>query len=267
MLSELNALFAEWFQDIRVVALRLALIVLILILTVVISRRAQRAVRRFSGHTQAPQEISDLLGRLTRIGVLLYGIYLVLTQLGLNDAALTFITSFGVIGIVAGFALQDIVKQFVAGVLLLMQRPFRLGDHIKIDTFEGTVVEIQLRITVLKTDEGDEVLIPNADVFNKAVINRSRYDVRRRSLTFTIPSIDETGEIRDALVRAVGDVPRVVAQPPPTIAVTGVEEGTLPIELRYWIDTSEGAPDAITNQVIAAMQRVLSQHTPPQSAR
>ena len=250
--------FPSWLasEDSR----RLFAIALILIAMRVVGRRVQGAVRLFINRTQAPTEMGILIGRAARFGVLLIGVYLILDRLGLEQAAVSFVTGLGIAGIVIGFALQDIVKQLAAGTLLLMLRPFSTGDQIKVDSFEGTVVEIQLRVTVLKTEDGDEVLIPNANVYTNAVVNKSRYMVRRRTLDLKIPSDDQTDRIPSALLRATIAIIGVVAEPPPTIVVTGIEDDMMLIELRYWIDVSKYNSDAITNQVIATSQQVLAQN-------
>src|SRR5215216_4653809 len=173
----MDQMIAGWYQTTIRFLPNLILIAIILALTIVISRRTQGLVRRFSERTQAPPEIVDLLGRMGRFFVLAIGLLLVLGRLGLSDAVISFVAGLGIAGIVIGFALQDIVKQFAAGVLLLMLRPFRIGDDVKIGNFEGRVIQVQLRATVLKTNSGDEVLIPNADVYSTAIVNASRYDL------------------------------------------------------------------------------------------
>src|SRR5262245_55560218 len=167
MMNRLYRTIAEFLPTLMWIAVALGL-------TIVLSRRVQGVVRRLSERTQAPREIGDLLGRIARIGILLLGLLVVLELLGWGQAALSFVAGLGIAGIVIGFALQDIVKQFAAGVLLLMLRPFRVGDQVKIGAFEGRVVEVQIRATVLKTKDGDEVMIPNADVYTNAIVNSSR---------------------------------------------------------------------------------------------
>src|SRR5262249_3279177 len=161
----------EWYQHTFDFVPNLLLIALIVATTLIISRRTQGLVQRLVGRTQAPPGVVDLLGRLARIGILALGLTLVLQQLGWSQAALGFLAGLGIVGIAIGFAIQDIVKQFAAGVLLLMLRPFSIGDNVKIGTFEGHVTQVQLRATVLKTANGDEVLIPNADVYTTAITN------------------------------------------------------------------------------------------------
>lgn len=247
----------EWMNDVVEFVPELALIALILVITIIVSRRIQGVVRNLSGRTSAPREIGDLLSRFARIGVLLVGMLLVLGRLGLNDAVISFVAGLGIVGIVIGFALQDIVKQFAAGVLLLMLRPFRIGDQIKISGFEGQVVEIQLRATVLKTDDGDEVQIPNADVYTTAIVNRSRYNVRRRVVLLRVPRAIDLERARAALIGALAGMPGVAADPPSEVVALDFDENVLNIELRFWVDERKHDRDTVATEVIGAARRAL----------
>jgi small-conductance mechanosensitive channel len=239
--------------------LRLGLIALILLVTIIVSRRTQRLVRRLSAQTMAPPEIGELLGRIARIAILIVGVLWALQQLGWGEAVLSFVAGFGIAGLVIGFALQDIVKQFAAGVLLLMLRPFRVGDKVQIGDFEGTVIAVQLRATVLKTAAGDEVLIPNADVYTTAIVNLSRYEVRRRTITLNVPAEIDLERVDTTLIQVIGDVPGVVADPPPAIIGTSLDGTTVKIEVHFWVDERRSNPDVVTTNVIAAARRALSQ--------
>jgi len=133
------------------------------------------------------------------LGIVALGILLALDRLGWSQAALSFLAGLGIVGIAIGFALQDIVKQFAAGVLLLMLRPFNIGDHVKIGVFEGQVMQVQLRATILKTVNGDEVLIPNADVYTTAITNTSRYRLRRHDIPLSLPPTTDLTQGRYAM--------------------------------------------------------------------
>jgi small conductance mechanosensitive channel len=253
----------EWYETLVRSLPNLLLIALILVATIVVSRRSQGLVAGLAGRTQAPREIADLLGRMVRIGVLLIGVMLALGQLGFSQAVLSFVAGLGIAGIMIGFALQDIVKHFAAGVLLLMLRPFRIGDQVRIGAFEGHVQDVQLRATVLKTTAGDEVLIPNADVYNSAIVNLSRYDLHRHSVKLEVPSSLDLERARVALEHAPGEVPGVVANPPPSVVVTGLSGTATTVELRFWVNERAHTPSAVTTAVVAAARLALAQEEKP----
>jgi small-conductance mechanosensitive channel len=184
---------------------------------------------------------------------------LVLEQLGWRQAALSFLAGLGIVGIAIGFALQDIVKQLAAGVLLLMLRPFNIGDTVKIGAFEGNVIQVQLRATVLKTANGDEVLIPNADVYTTAITNNSRYNLRRHDIPFSLALATNLTQARAALVKAIQEVPGVIANPAPAIVATGIDGQVVKLEARFWVDQRASSVEAVSTAVIAAIQRALEQ--------
>jgi len=253
------ATLKDWSQDTFSFLPSLLVIALILVATRIIAWRTQGLVQNLAGRTQAPPSVVDLLGRLARFGIVAIGILLVLDRLGWSQAALSFLAGLGIVGIAIGFALQDIVKQFAAGVLLLMLRPFNIGDHVKIGVFEGQVMQVQLRATVLKTAQGDEVLIPNADVYTTAITNSSRYELHRHDIPLSLTPTADLAQTRSALIQAVGEVPGVIGNPVPTIVATSMDGQSPKLEVRFWVDQRASDVDAVKTAVIVAIQQALAQ--------
>ena len=252
-------MLTEWYDRVVQFLPNLILIAVILLITIIVSRRTQSFVYRFSERSQAPPEIIDLLGRAARFAVVALGTLLVLDRLNLSGAVLSFIAGLGIFGIIIGFALQDIVKQFAAGVLLLMLRPFRIGDDVRIGAFEGRVMQVQLRATVLKTDSGDEVLIPNAEVYSTAIVNTSRYNLHRHTITLSMPPAADLARTRSALTQALTGIPGVSINPAPSVAATGIADKIVQLEAYFWIDEHANSADTVTTGVIAALRRALEQ--------
>ena len=120
----------------------------------------------------ADEQITILLGKLIRWGIIIMGTALALEQVDFDLTA--FLAGLGIVGFTVGFAIQDVSKNFIAGLLLLLQQPFDLGDTIKVGEFTGEVQLVDLRATELRTLDGLYVLIPNADVFTSPITNISR---------------------------------------------------------------------------------------------
>jgi small conductance mechanosensitive channel len=253
------ATLRDWSQATFDFLPSLLLIALILLATRIIARRTQALVYKLAGRTQAPAGVVDLLGRLARFGIVALGLLLVLDRLGWRQAALSFLAGLGIVGIAIGFALQDIVKQFAAGVLLLMLRPFGIGDHVKIGAFEGRVMQVQLRATVLKTDNGDEVLIPNADVYTTAITNTSRYQQRRHDLPLSLPPTANVAQLRAVLLQAIRTIPGILATPEPAIVASGIVDQVQKLELRFWVDERASDADAVKTAVLESLQRELAE--------
>ncbi|MCU0492451.1 MAG: mechanosensitive ion channel family protein [Chloroflexaceae bacterium] len=230
---------------------------LILLITLFVASRLTGVVGRLLGTSRLPRNVHRLAITLTRLGVVVLGVIFALQALGFGQAVLNAVASLGVVGLVLSFALQDITKQFAAGVLLLVTRPFEVGDHIRIGANAGTVMDVQLRATVLKTDDGDEVIIPNADVYTATITNTSRHAMRRYRLSLELPPHAAPDAARAALSAAAATIPGVATEPAPSVVATGISEGNLTLELRYWIARTTPDHEAIVTEVLAVAQTVM----------
>jgi small-conductance mechanosensitive channel len=121
----------------------------------------------------------------------------------------------GIGGVAIGFAFQNILQNFLAGLLLLWAEPFRIGDEIKLDSFEGTVEDIQTRATIIKTFDGRRVVIPNADLFTHSVIVNTAIEIRRWEYPMLIKGAQDLGRLKSLMIATVSKVPGVLAEPGP----------------------------------------------------
>jgi small-conductance mechanosensitive channel len=142
----------------------------ILLLAIVLGRLARTATLRALGRTRADPSTRLLIGRTVFVAVMVVGALAALGALGVPWP--TVVALAGVLGLAASLALQDVLKNFVAGVYLLVERPFRIGESIKVKEFTGAVETIDVRTTVLRTAEGDAVMVPNAILFAEIILNR-----------------------------------------------------------------------------------------------
>ncbi|TFH35005.1 MAG: mechanosensitive ion channel, partial [Anaerolineales bacterium] len=135
-----------------------------------ISSWATRILRRRLSKQKADEELIILLEMFTRWGIQALGIVLALEQLAPGRLS-TLLAGLGIAGVTIGFALQDVAKNFIAGVLLLLSRPFEIGDTIQVSGYTGKVLVINLRSTEMREVDGRFVIIPNTEVFAKPIVN------------------------------------------------------------------------------------------------
>jgi len=147
---------------------RLASAAIALLLSFALAVLARKVVRWLL--RRADPEVQLFSSRATYIGVLVGGVLLALSVSGLHIAALA--TLLGAAGLAVSLSLQDVAKNFVAGLYLLMERPFRRGDQIIVRTFTGRVEGIDLRTTTLRTDDGQQVIVPNTIILSEIVLKR-----------------------------------------------------------------------------------------------
>src|SRR6266576_2313046 len=180
-------------------------------------------------------------------------------QVALLVNRIVFLTAL-VFGVIAAFSLafQDILKNFIAGLFMLVERPFRLGDEITVDNHTGIVENIEMRATTLRTSEGEQVITPNSLVYTGTIINRTRYPTRLFTLTAKVPAGVALDGLTDKLKEQIQSRPEVARDPPPHIALQPSIEGGLTLEVRYWLDYRRNDPlavqAAIGQQVYRALQ-------------
>jgi small conductance mechanosensitive channel len=142
----------------------------------------------------------------------------------------------GTLTIAVTFSVQDILKDLVAGLYILVEHPFFIGDQISTASYTGQVVAVELRATRLRLVSGEEVTIPNALVFGGVVINNSRYTERRATLLVTLPLVDfARDETPGRLVSCVKEHAEVIEKPEPTVTVSGIIGERVELTLRFWI--------------------------------
>ena len=142
---------------------------IIFILSLVIASVCKSLVRRVALRRQRHQGIALLLGRLVHTSIVILGFLVALSVVAPSFQASDLVKILGIGSVAIGFAFQNILQNFLAGILLLLQEPFRIGDFISVTGIEGTVSDIQSRATVITTKEGRQVIIPNAIIFTSPV--------------------------------------------------------------------------------------------------
>jgi small-conductance mechanosensitive channel len=210
-------------------------------------------------------EITLLLSKLTRWSTVVLGATIALETIGFNLTA--FLAGLGILGFTVGFALQDVSKNFVAGILLLLQQPFEIGQIIEVGKFSGTVVSVNLRATELRTVDGRQVLIPNADVFTSALVNLSRYPERRIEYRLGLAYDCDLESARQAALGGIQQVAGVLAEPAPRVIFNAFSPVSIELWVYFWIDTNQtdllSAQDAGILGVQQAFQEAGIELNPP----
>ncbi len=200
-------------------------------LTIVVTRFAKRLMRRVLIRAHMPLNVVALAGNgVTVLGVIVSA-SIILSVVGVPTSAV--ITSLGLAtaGIVLAF--QDVLKNFIAGIYLLVERPFTIGDRVKVRDAEGSVEEVDIRTTALKTDAGVIILVPNNIIFTEIVTNRSASGVGHATVTLTnvAGTPDEVGAKARA---ALEHIDALVAQPAAQTKIVGLQEGMAEMQVEFW---------------------------------
>lgn len=210
---------------------------IIFIVSIYVARFLSKLTIRGLKARQTDKEISVLIERTVRWGVIILGIVLALQQAGQNVSAL--LTGLGILGFTIGFALQDVSANFVAGFLLLIQQPFDIGNYIEVAGYDGKVLAVDLRATELLTSDGRRVMIPNSEVFSNPIINFTRTERRRIALPIGIAYDSDLEHVRKVSLEAVNSIPGVLSDPAPAVVFGAFGDTAINLTVYYWFSTSE----------------------------
>jgi small-conductance mechanosensitive channel len=175
------------------------------------------------------------ISKMVNYAILLLGFLIGVTMLGFDLTHLTILVS--AFGVGVGFGLQNIVNNFVSGIILLFERPIKIGDVVQISAGEGVVTRIGIRASIVRLGNGAEIIVPNASFISDPVINWTLSNrLRRIDLTFAVEAGAEPRQVMDVLKAAAQAQPRVSKDPPPEALLAGFDGGSLTFELRAWTD-------------------------------
>lgn len=193
--------------------------------------------------------VENLVKQVAYYAVWAVGILVAADALGFEPG--TVVTGLGLTGLALGFALKDIISNFVSGILILGLRPFEIGDEIVVGVTEGAVQRIQLRATEIKTYDGRIVLVPNAELFTSRVTNNTASPIRRASVEVPIGYDTDLAQAEQALLKAARTVAEVLPQPAPSVRLRELEGADIQLELRFWTDSRRADLFATTSAVRA----------------
>ena len=192
-------------------------------------------VRMISRRLIHDRTVENLIKQVSYYTVWLLGLIVAATAFGLEPGALA--TGLGLTSLALGFALKDILSNFVSGLLILTLRPFQLGDQIVIGETEGTVERIELRATQIRTYDGRRVLVPNADTFTSRVTNNTAAPVRRGQVVCYLGYDVELQKVLRVLEEATLRAEGVIAEPQPSVAIREMGQSELTFQVQFWCDS------------------------------
>ena len=227
-IDTVEGLYAGFLSNLPLIGIALLLAILGIVVAFSLASAARSGLER----TKADPVAIDFTVRILRIlgvvGALLLALAVAGVQVGPAVAGL------GLAGLAVAFAVQAILENFIAGVILMLRRPFRAGDQIRTGDFEGTVQDIDLRVTRLVDYDGVLVLIPNVEVYKHPVVNLTRRGKRRTTVVVGIDYRDNHDAAREVIRNAVENVEGVLDDPEVEVLLTLFAESSVNFEVRYW---------------------------------
>lgn len=222
-------------------SIRLLVAGLILAVTLWAAKRvavlAQKAMTRVTRHHAADPTLSAFISGFARYLIVAIGLIAVLQQLGVQ--ATSVIAVLGAASLAIGLALQGTLGNVASGVMILLLRPYRVGEHVELSGREGTVAAIDLFNTTISDFEGRTIYMPNGKVFGDMIVNFTRSGRRRFELVFTVDYEDDLDLALEKLVEVAKADPRVLQDPAPWAKVTATADSGVNVSLRCWASSDD----------------------------
>jgi small-conductance mechanosensitive channel len=230
-----------------------------LIVFVLLASIARALARRSAQRLVHDESLENLFGTLAHIGVLVIGVFCAAGVLFPGLSAGHLVSVLGLSSVAIGFAFKEIFENFLAGVLILAQRPFRIGDQIIVSGFEGTIEDISIRSTSIKTYDSERIIIPNSELYNSPVQVRTAYDERRSKFATGIGYAEDIEAGREAIAEALASCETILEDPAPTVIVNGHGDSSVHFEVRFWTESRAGDVVAGRDEVATKVKYALDE--------
>ena len=257
--DEVRRLLLETVEDFagavldQVPLILLGMVVFVLGLAVV--RLAMRGVDRATGASRVDTAVGRLIQTLSRVVLITVVGLLALSIAGVNVGSA--LAALGIAGLAIAFAVQSILENFIAGILLLIRRPFRPGDQVRLGEFEGTVTDVNLRVTTIVDYDGEKVLLPNSTVFSEPIVNTTERGRRRSRVVVGVEYRDDHDEAREVIRAAVSGVEGVLPVPPPQVLMVELNSSSVDFEVLYWTTPEQAEVITVRDRVLGAAKRAV----------
>lgn len=196
-----------------------------------------RALSRLMRKQEVDATLQSFVGNFVRMVLLVFVVIAAISALGVQTTS--FIAVLGAAGLAVGLALQGSLSNFAAGVLIVLFRPYRVGDYVEAAGIGGTVEGVQILTTTFVTPDNRRIIVPNSQVMNSVITNYSVNDTRRIDLVVGVSYKDDLDRVRKVLQDLIDAEDRILPEPATTIAVSELADSSVNFVLRPWVATPD----------------------------
>ncbi|MEM6965281.1 MAG: mechanosensitive ion channel family protein [Bacteroidota bacterium] len=259
--SDLSIQLQAYYDGI--IALLPKLVVAIITFTVLffVANRSRTLVNNRLSKQMDDPLLARFLARLVKTTIVVLALMLVLKIIGLGDIAAGLVTGASVSAIVVGFAFKDIGENFLAGIMLAFSRPFRVGDTVELNGEKGKVVALNMRNTQIKSFDGKDIYIPNANIIKNPVVNYTIDGFLRNEFVIGLDYGSDVDKAIHIIKDELAKVPGVLQEEKlPSVFVGNLNTSTLDLTVQYWLDTFDSTHSGTTikttavNNVLQALE-------------
>jgi len=198
---------------------------------------AVAGLRNVMQRQEVDETLETFVCNLVRMALLVVVIIAAISALGIQTAS--FIAIFGAAGLAVGLALQGSLSNFAAGVLIVLFRPYKVGNFIEGAGIAGVVEQVQILTTILKTGDNKQIIVPNSQIMNSIITNYSANDTRRVDMVVGVSYDDDLDKVRKTVEDLVAAEDRILDEPACTIAVSALADSSVNFVVRPWVKSSD----------------------------
>ncbi len=219
----------------------LLLAIIIITIGILLAGLMRKLIRKLLTKFNTNPALTGLFTSVLYFGFIAVVVFVALTVLKLDKAVTSILAGAGILGLALAFAFQDIATNFMSGIFLSFRKPINIGDVVQIKTFIGKVEAITLRDSVIRTFQGQLVIIPNKEVFQNPIENFSLLGIRRMDLTVGISYGEDLRHVKEVTLKALEDLPGTAGQHPTSFYYSDFADSSINFTVRVWADNCEQA--------------------------
>jgi len=234
-----SGLDIEKMVDVYVVpwSINIAMAIVVFIVGRFVAKGLVKVLERLLVRAKVDPMLVDFIGSIASAGLLLFVIIASLDRLGVDTTSL--IAMLGAAGLAVGLALQGSLQNFASGVLLIIFRPFQVGNFIEAGGIAGTVEKITIFNTIMLTPDNREIIVPNGAVYGGTITNISARATRRIDMVFGIGYGDDIKKAKDLLMQAMESDERILKDPAPMVALAELADSSVNFVVRPWVNAAD----------------------------
>ncbi len=250
----------QYYDGLVAFAPKLIMALILIVAVWFISRSIRTLFRNRLKNLMEDPLLANFLSNMVRSVIVIVGWVFAFKILGLGGITASILAGAGITAFIIGFALRDIGENFLAGIIMAFKRPFRVGDFVETTGIRGHVQALNIRDTQLKTPDGKDVYIPNANILKNPLINFTIDGFLRYDFLVGLPTTSDYNKTMEAIFNSVIQVKGVLKnRKKTTVHITGIAPGKVDVMVSFWIDTfvTKDSAEKIRSEVIDAVQKVL----------
>lgn len=262
-MKNIKQILENWQHSTEAIVPKLLLAIIIVIIFYFIAKIAKNISLKFYTRVfKNNTNVALIVATVIYFFFVLSGVFIALQILGLEKVLTHLLAGAGIVGIIAGFAFKDIASNAFAGMLVNMQRPYKVGDWAQIQDTYGVITKIGWITTVIKTVPGQEVNIPNQLVYNNTFTNYSTYGIRRIILETGVSYGDDLDHVKAVSIDEVKNIPDALQDQPIDFYFTEIGGSTYNFQLRFWIKFTDNNDyqKAMSNAIIHIKKRFAAEN-------